>query len=430
MSGRTGCHNADTINAGPSQKTFWALHQRLGTWGFGRATMSPVTINLTLPGYRILRWESNLMMRVYVEALDAPRLCPCCGGGRLRSKGRYERRVRHLACFGRLSELVIACRRYHCADCGRSFVQPLPGVRPGRRSTEPWRASIYERHDDGICASVLARRERLGPATVARIYAQFTERKARERLSLDCPRVLGIDEHTLHRGQRFATTFCDLHRRRVFDLSPGRSEAELASYLRTLRGRTQVRVVCIDLSNAYRAMIRRWFPRAAIVADRFHAIRVVSHHLLKLARQLCPALGWNRAWLGLLRTRSDRLDPGQRQRLGQLFAEHPVLASIHALMDRLCRLLSLKTQTKPACRQHIRSLLELIALLRKDGLEPAVTLAKTLSSWTEEIVRMWRFTRNNGITEGFHRKMKLIQRRAYGFRSFKNYRLRVIAQCG
>ena len=32
--------------------------------------------------------------------------------------------------------------------------------------------------------------------------------------------------------------------------------------------------------------------------------------------------------------------------------------------------------------------------------------------------------------EGFHRKMKLIQRRAYGFRNFNNYRLRVIAQCG
>ena len=27
---------------------------------------------------------------------------------------------------------------------------------------------------------------------------------------------------------------------------------------------------------------------------------------------------------------------------------------------------------------------------------------------------MWRFSKNNGITEGFHRKMKLIQRRAYG----------------
>src|ERR1017187_10116609 len=103
----------------------------MGTWGFGRATMSPVYLQLTLPGYRIIRWESNLLMRVYVEALDAPRQCPCCAGRRLRSKGRYERRVRHLACFGHPSEVVISCRRYRCVDCGRSFVQPLPGVRPG-----------------------------------------------------------------------------------------------------------------------------------------------------------------------------------------------------------------------------------------------------------------------------------------------------------
>ena len=31
---------------------------------------------------------------------------------------------------------------------------------------------------------------------------------------------------------------------------------------------------------------------------------------------------------------------------------------------------------------------------------------------------------------GFHRKMKLIQRRAYGFRNFANYRLRVLLECG
>ncbi len=38
---------------------------------------------------------------------------------------------------------------------------------------------------------------------------------------------------------------------------------------------------------------------------------------------------------------------------------------------------------------------------------------------------MFRFSKNNGITEGFHRKMKLIQRRAYCFKNFENYRLRV-----
>jgi transposase len=42
---------------------------------------------------------------------------------------------------------------------------------------------------------------------------------------------------------------------------------------------------------------------------------------------------------------------------------------------------------------------------------------------------MWRFTRNNGITEGFHTKMEVLQRQAYGFRNFANHRLRVKIMC-
>jgi transposase len=99
-------------------------------------------------------------------------------------------------------------------------------------------------------------------------------------------------------------------------------------------------------------------------------------------------------------------------------------------MHALRRLLNVKKRTKRQCRPLISKLLDSIDELKASGLPPLVTLAPTLGSWREEIACMWRFTSNNGITEGFHRKMKLIQRRAYGFRSFSNYRLRVIAQCG
>jgi hypothetical protein len=37
---------------------------------------------------------------------------------------------------------------------------------------------------------------------------------------------------------------------------------------------------------------------------------------------------------------------------------------------------------------------------------------------------MWRFTKNNGITEGLHNKMEMLSRRAFGFRNFENYRMR------
>ena len=77
----------------------------------------------------------------------------------------------------------------------------------------------------------------LGSASVERIYAEFTSRKARERLSLECPLVLGIDEHRVHRGMPFATTFCDLKNHRIFDIVPGRSESELRGFLSRLKGR-------------------------------------------------------------------------------------------------------------------------------------------------------------------------------------------------
>ena len=55
--------------------------------------------------------------------------------------------------------------------------------------------------------------------------------------------------------------------------------------------------------------------------------------------------------------------------------------------------------------------------------------ARLSRPWSEEIVSMWRFTRNNGITAGFHNKMELINRQAYGFSNFQNYRLRVKVLC-
>jgi len=59
-----------------------------------------------------------------------------------------------------------------------------------------------------------------------------------------------------------------------------------------------------------------------------------------------------------------------------------------------------------------------------------VQLGNTLRNWSEQIVAMWRFTKNNGITEGFHNKMETISRQAFGFRNFENYRLRVKVLCG
>ena len=351
-------------------------------------------LELAMKGYRLLRVHSKPEVLIELELEQQPDTCPCCGASRLHSKGRYERRVRHLDLCGRPAWWWIHCRRYCCCECGRTFVPPLPGIQPGRRSSEPLRQYVYQQHQDGICASTLSERRDIGQATVGRIYAQFTERKAKERMSLNCPTILGIDEHSLHRKQRFATTFCDLKNHRVFDITPGKSDTDLQGFLSGLRGREKVRVVCIDLSSAYRALIQRWFPRAMIVADRFHVVRVVMRHLLGIARQLYPQLAWKRSWLNLLRTRGDRLTPEQRLDLQNVFRQQPALRPVYELKEQLCALLRIKKQTASQCRSLIPKLLAFITTLKTSGFELAKTLAKTLEDWSEEIVRMWRFTRN------------------------------------
>jgi transposase len=122
-----------------------------------------------------------------------------------------------------------------------------------------------------------------------------------------------------------------------------------------------------------------------------------------------------------------KLREEQREKLRAYLDQYPVLRSIYEAKQRLNELLILKKVNGRTARQALPKLLE---LLEQFANSPARSLAQTLQSWLEPIVRMWRFSKSNGITEGFHTKMEMISRRAFGFRNFENYRLRVLAHCG
>ncbi len=57
------------------------------------------------------------------------------------------------------------------------------------------------------------------------------------------------------------------------------------------------------------------------------------------------------------------------------------------------------------------------------------TLRRTLMRWRQEILEYFRTGLTNGRTEGFNNKAKLVKKRAYGYRSFRNYRLRLLNAC-
>jgi transposase len=389
----------------------------------------PLAISiLNIYGYEV----ANISGRnpVIIEARYTKKVkCPFCKGDVLRKKDRYIRKLNHESIGYRKTKLHLTAHKYHCLSCGRYFNQRFPGVLKYKRSTEGFRQEVFEKHNNGHTQSYLSQSLAIGTATIERWYHDYLAKKVSNSKNSPCPRVMGIDEHFFTRKKGYATTICDLARNKVFDLVLGRSEKALDDYFARLKGKENVAVVVMDLSETYRNTIKKHFPNAMIVTDRFHVIRLINHHFLKLWGQIDPTGRKNRGLLSLMRRHKYNLRPEQLLNLNRYLKEHPELKVIYDFKQQLCRLMLVKKQTARQCKKLIPIFLDYIYRLKDSLLDSMVTLGKTLYLWREEVVRMWRFTKSNGILEGFHNKMEMISRRAFGFRNFENYRLRVKALC-
>ena len=82
--------------------------------------------------------------------------------------------------------------------------------------------------------------------------------------------------------------------------------------------------VCMNLASNYRALVRKHFPNALLVAGRFHAIRLINHHFLNCWRELDTAESKNRFLLSLMRRHRYHLATGWAGATGST-RPHPAL---------------------------------------------------------------------------------------------------------
>lgn len=385
-------------------------------------------IILNLPGFTMKKVSGYNPVVVDVHYRRKPR-CGHCNGMKVRKKAGFMRQVRHESIGHRQTILRFKAYKVYCHTCRRYSNQRFPGIGKHQRATERLHKQVFYHHTQGISQYDLSRDLLVGKATIERWYHKHYLLAHNEINVPNCPTVLGIDEHFFSKKQGYATTFCNLKKNKIFDIVKGRSPKDLGEYLKQLPGKDKVKVICIDLSSSYRSLIQRYFPNAKIVADRFHVVRLMLHQCMQTYQEIDPKMKYQRGLLAALRTNPDNLTPTRLKKRDEYFKQQPIIEAIYHFKRRLHRVLMKKTMNAKRCRRIIPIFLNMVNALKHSPFKRLVTLGKTLYQWRDEVVRMWRFRKNNGITEGFHRKMKLIQRRAYGFRNFENYRLRVKVLC-
>jgi transposase len=209
--------------------------------------------------------------------------CPGCQTISFRVHDRYVRRPADLPWRGHPVRLRVTVRRFRCdhPTCSRSSFAEECGqslLRYARRTLEvSQHLRVLVQVAGGEAGAKLAAADGVptSPDTLLRLQRTAVPPPA------TTPRVLGVDDLALRRGQTYVTILVDLETHRPIDLIEGRDAETLASWLAAHPG---VQVISRDRALDYAEGARVGAPSAVQVADRFHLAQNASNALDSMIR--------------------------------------------------------------------------------------------------------------------------------------------------
>ena len=388
-----------------------------------------VTENLLLPELKLqsFNWKD---LRYYFRAEKELlfEVCPKCATP---SNTRYDKRVvriKDAPLRNKAVTLIITKRRLFCKKCKKPFMEPIQGIQKGRRTTERYRAHLLWACENFTDLKRVKKSLRCSSGFLYQAFYEQLELKRRRKINYPWPRTIGIDEHSFRRNKRFGRTefaslIVDYKNNRVMELVQGKTTAELSESLKHIQERHNVRNVVLDMCDPFKNFAKEFFPDANIIADKFHVLRLLTPALNRRRKQI---VGDRRTHLigRLLLRNGYKLDYFTRKTIQLWLEPHPELKEIYEYKEALHRFYRIK-----GYKRAYETLTAMTDQMARSNVPEIKTLRKTLVKWRKEILAYFFTGLTNGKTEGYNNLAKLIQRRAFGYKSFKNYRLRLLNAC-
>ena len=327
-------------------------------------------------------------------------------------------------------------QRFLCHSCNKKFFARTKLVNDGCFISNQVKYSIALELKNKISEKDIANRFRVSPNTVERIIDSYYDTQKLYKNYL--PEVLSFDEFKSVKSADGAMSFhmCDGKTGKTIDIVEDRKLNSLMRYFSyyTHKARSNVKLIVIDMYSPYISLIQKMFPNAEIIIDKFHLVNLISTSLNKTRINIMKNDKKNynklkRYWKLLLKPQ-DELNNSKWKKWWCF----DVVMTQSGVVDYLININTQLKETYETYQTILYSLktnnynqLERVLNNKNDKISSYMkTSIKTLKSYLPYIKNTLSNPYHNGFVEGNNNFIKVLKRIAFGFRSFRRFKARIM----
>ena len=359
-------------------------------------------------------------VHVYLELPRMKHRCPACGGLTDRVHD-YRMQIIKDVPLGRTTLLHLRKRRYRC-DFGKRFFEKNTFLPRYYRSTSRLVAQIITAFRETVSASKIGTQFNVSGATAMRYFKCVSFKPTR------LPEVLSIDEFKGNSGgQKYNSIVVDAEKRKVIDIPPNRFENGLIHYFSQFSSKTEVRYFVCDMNPHFREVAKACFPKAAVVADRYHVIRQVYWAMERVRKNEQNKLSerfrkYFKKSRYLLMKPMEKLSEEETDKLALMFEIAPRLADAYRLKNEFLKVI--RSDSSKTGKPKLVDWLTAVEVMDLPEFDDCI---KAYHNWFQEILNSMDVPWSNGFIEGCNNRTKVLKRVCFGMRNFSNFRKRILS---
>lgn len=364
----------------------------------------------------------------WVEEKTENLRCPICRSRHITRRGSKNRWFRSVPIGKKAVWIVLGIARVYCSLCDLTRQVKLKFTEPRVSYTKAFERYVLELSQHMTIQDVA---QHLGISwdVVKEIQKKDLKRRY-TRPKLNKLKLIAIDEIAIKKGHKYLTVVLDLKTGAVVFVGDGKGADSLEPFWKRLnRYKTNIEAVAIDMSPAYISAIQSNLPRAAIVFDHFHVIKLYNDKLSKLRRKLYKQVSETdkdilkgTRWLLLKNPDNLDADRNEQQRLQKALEINQPLATAYYLKEDLRQLWS-----QPDKKTAEKFLMAWAERARATKILLLIKFANTLCAHRTGILAYYDYPISTGPLEGTNNKIKTMKRQAYGFRDIEFFKLKILA---